>query len=138
MVRISRNRMDMETGRIDRPVLKDYGETLVGGASGTNTTSSYAIDISTGNVFNLILSANCTFTFTNPPASGVSCSFTLILAQDGTGSRTATWPAAVKWPGGTAPTLSTAAGAIDVLTFTTVDGGTTWLGAVAGQAFAAP
>ena len=35
------------------------------------------------------------------------CNIILILVQDGTGSRTATWPATVKWPSGTAPTLST-------------------------------
>jgi hypothetical protein len=43
---------------------------------------------------------------------------TLHVIQDGTGSRTLTWPATFKWPLGIAPTLSTAAGARDVFSFT--------------------
>jgi hypothetical protein len=39
----------------------------------------------------------------------------------------------VDWPGGTAPTLTTTASAVDVFTFLTVDNGTTWLAFVAGQ-----
>ena len=81
----------------------------------------------------LTLTANCTLTFSNPPASGTAGSFTLILVQDGTGSRTVTWPAAVDWASATAPTLSTGAGDVDILTFLTLDAGTTWYGFVAGQ-----
>jgi hypothetical protein len=58
---------------------------------------------------------NETFTFTDPAFSG---SFQLILIQDVVGGRTVTWPANVKWSnGGTAPTLSTAGGAIDIVSF---------------------
>ena len=42
--------------------------------------------------------------------------FLLKIIQDGSGSRTITWPATVKWPNGTGPTLSTAAGAVDIVT----------------------
>jgi len=116
---------------ISRPVFKDYGETAV-----TNATSgaTETLDLESGNVFDLTLTANCTITLSNPPASGTSGSFTLILRQDGTGSRTVTWPASVDWASATAPTLTTDASAVDVLTFMTVDGGTIWLGFVAGQA----
>ena len=116
---------------ISRAVFKDYGETAV-----TNATSgaTETLDLESGNVFDLTLSANCTITLSNPPASGTSGSFTLILRQDGTGSRTVTWPASVDWASATAPTLTTDASAVDVLTFMTVDGGTVWLGFVAGQA----
>lgn len=133
MVRISRTRMDMEEGRIDQAVLRDYGETLVGGASGLNAGSSYAVDLSAGNAFNLILnSATCTFTFSNPKPSGTYCGFTLYLTQDSTGGRLASWPTSVKWAGGTAPTLTTTGGQTDIFTFITVDGGTTWYGSAAG------
>lgn len=45
MVRISSSRLDMEDGRIDRGIFKDYGETLVGGVDGLRTTTSgYALD----------------------------------------------------------------------------------------------
>ena len=43
--------------------------------------------------------------------------YILRVIQDGTGSRTITWNSVFKWPGGTAPTLSTGAGAIDIITF---------------------
>lgn len=62
-----------------------------------------------------ILNANATFTFTAPAEA---CNLMLRLVQDGTGSRTVTWPSSVKWDnGGTAPTLSTAANAIDLISF---------------------
>jgi len=98
-------------------------------SSGTTET----LDLSTASVFNVTLSDNCTFTFSNSPSD--SFGFTLILNQDGTGSRTATWPAAVEWAGGTAPTLTTTASATDILTFVTDDGGTTWYGFSAGLDF---
>ncbi len=111
---------------------KDYAETCAeNAASGATAT----IDLNDGNVHHVQLTDNCTFTFSNPVASGDSSSFTLILEQDGTGSRTATWPAEVKWAGASAPTLTTTADRFDVLAFTTVDGGTRWFGFVAGQDF---
>lgn len=58
---------------------------------------------------------NATFTFSNPPKAGTL--ITIVLVQDGTGSRTVTWPASVKWSGGTAPTLTTTASKRDVFTF---------------------
>ena len=111
---------------------KDYAETCAeNAASGAAAT----IDLNDGNVHHVQLTDNCTFTFSNPVTTGDSSSFTLILEQDGTGSRTATWPASVKWAAATAPTLTTTADRFDVLAFTTVDGGTRWFGFVAGQDF---
>lgn len=43
--------------------------------------------------------------------------YTLIVTQSSTGSNALTYGTAYKWPGGTAPTLSTANNAIDILTF---------------------
>jgi hypothetical protein len=45
--------------------------------------------------------------------------YTLIVIQDGTGSRTLTWNSVFKWAGGTAPTLSTVAARKDVFVFYT-------------------
>lgn len=135
MTRISASRISMEDGRIDRAVLKDYGESCVGGASGTNTGTSYTVNLESGNVFNLILTGNCTFTFSNPPAAGTLGSFVLILKQDATGGRTATWPATVAWPAGTAPTLTTDASKLDVFSFATLDGGETWFGSIMGFSY---
>lgn len=79
------------------------------GNSGTSDT----IDWGNGNFQKSTLTGNCTYTFTAPSVKG---RFQLMLVQDATGSRTVTWPSSVKWPGGTAPTLSTAANAIDIVT----------------------
>ena len=82
-------------------------------ATGNGTTT---IAWGLGNKFVFTFgAANETFTFTAP---GGTCSLTLVLIQDGTGSRTATWPGTVKWPSaGTAPTLSTDPADIDIVTF---------------------
>jgi len=106
---------------VTRPVLKDYGETKVAMAAN-------AVDLSLGNVQTYTLSGNQTLTFTNPPATGTSGSFTLILTNGG--SATLTWPTSVDWAGGTAPTLTSSG--IDAIVFTTIDGGTIWYGFAAG------
>src|SRR3989338_6529357 len=87
-MKISAERLDAQSGRVDNAVLKDYAETTVGGAGGTNSGTAYTIDLSTGNTFTVFLNANCTFTFTNPPTAGKALPFTILLKQDG-GSRTA-------------------------------------------------
>ena len=82
-----------------------------------------AVDCSTGNIFTKTASGGLTWTFTNVPASR-SFIFALYLTNGGTGTQS--WPAAVVWDGGTAPTLQ--ASGTDILIFSTVDGGTTWRG----------
>jgi hypothetical protein len=74
------------------------------------------IDWTSGNFAAMTFGAsNSSFAFTaNPSNAGL---LILELTQDATGSRTATWPAAVKWPNGTAPTLTTAANSVDVIRF---------------------
>lgn len=106
-------------------------ETLNDLGSGSGTR---AINLANGNVVSATLAGATTFTFTGATPS-TACSFGLYLTQDATGSRTVTWPASVKWAGGTAPTLSTAANAIDVLVFETINGGTTWFGSLVGTNF---
>tara|TARA_R100000742_G_C4272198_1_gene91316 strand:- start:595 stop:1680 length:1086 start_codon:yes stop_codon:yes gene_type:complete len=87
-----------------------------------------AIDCSTGNYFTKTISANSTFTFTNPAPSGSVTSFTLELTHS---SGTITWPTTVVWNGGvgkTAPTVT--AGKTHLFMFVTDDAGTTYRGAV--------
>lgn len=96
--------------------------------SGTTVT----INLRDGDNFTHTLSGNTTYTFSNPAASGKTSAFTLKVTQDST-ARTITWPTAVKWPGGTAPTLSSGSADIDVFVFITYDGGTNYYGFTAGQ-----
>jgi hypothetical protein len=79
-----------------------------------NSSTADTVDWTAGQAQKSTLTGNCTFTFTAPP--GV-CQLSLKLIQDGTGSRTVTWPGAVTWVGGTAPTLSTTAAAVDLVSF---------------------
>lgn len=100
------------------------GETFFdAGNSGTAIT----LNLANGNVQKLTLTGNCTITLTSP-ASGAFRSLLLYVFQDGTGSRTITWPASVKWGTAGAPTLSTAASKMDKILLDTVDGGTNWYG----------
>lgn len=91
--------------------------------SNITAVSASAIDCSAGNFFTKTASGALTWTFTNVPSSRA---FSLLLELTNGGTGTQTWPAAVKWPGGTAPTLTTSG--VDVLGFITDDGGTTWRG----------
>lgn len=100
------------------------GETYFdAGSSGAAVT----LNLANGNVQKLTLTANCTITLTGP-STGAYRSMLLYVFQDGTGSRTITWPGSVKWGTAGAPTLSTAATKMDKILLDTVDGGTTWYG----------
>src|SRR5207253_4700805 len=90
------------------------GNTALTEFSAGNSGTALTIDWNNGNNQLVTLTGNCTFTFNNPKAGAV---YTLELTQDGVGTRTATWPAAVTWPGGTAPTLTTTINKSDIVTF---------------------
>jgi hypothetical protein len=92
-------------------------------ASGTAQT----LDVSAARTYDVTLTGNCTFTLTGA-VTAEAWALTVMLRQDGTGSRLVTWPGSVAWPGGTAPVLSTAASAVDIFVLLTVNGGTTWFG----------
>jgi len=95
--------------------------------------STGTLDLSSGNVFSDAPSANVTYVFSNPPATGSAYGFTLKVTPSGT--YTVTWPASVDWAGGTAPDAP-ASGATNVYSFYTQDGGTTYYGFLAGGAMA--
>lgn len=99
----------------------------------SSSAGSLTINCASGSVFQVTLTENVTSTtFSNAPSSGTAYGFTLRVIQ-GSPARTITWPAAVDWPGATAPTLSSGSGDVDVFVFFTTDGGTTWYGFTAGQ-----
>lgn len=91
------------------------------------SASSISIDPNNGSVQSVTLDTNATFSMSNFETGQ---SVTIIITQDGTGSRTGTFTS-VKFPGG-APTLTTDANAIDVVTI--LYDGTNYLGNIA-QAF---
>ena len=96
--------------------------------------TTVALDLNLATTFTITLAHNIgTFNWTNPAASGAVSSFVLKVTQDGTAGRTIAWPSGVDWAAATAPTLSAAAGNVDVFVFFTSDAGTTWYGFTAGQ-----
>jgi hypothetical protein len=103
-----------------------YADTVV--ALG-NTGTAKNIDLTSGNVFTATLTGNCTFTVRFPVATGAS-SFTLILTNDATPSRSVTYAGGTfKLPGGSV-TRTTTANATDIWFFFTPDGGTTYFGSI--------
>jgi len=112
---------------INNPTVTNYVESVV--AIG-NSSTSQTLSLTNGTVQTVTMTGNCTFTM---PTATAGKSFILILTQDGTGSRTATFTG-VKFPGGTAPILTaTATTGVDIISF--VANGTSWFGSAA-QAFA--
>ena len=95
--------------------LASGGVSLTGGAAANITALTSAttitIDMALSCHHSVTLAHNATFAAPSNQAVGQSGS--IIITQDSTGSRTGTFNTAFKFVGGTAPTLSTAAGAID-------------------------
>lgn len=75
--------------------------------------SSIATDASLSNNFTVTLGGNRTLANPTNLAAGMWLHWT--ITQDGTGSRTLAYGSDFKWSGGVAPTLSTAAGAVDTV-----------------------
>jgi hypothetical protein len=103
--------------------------------------SGLTVDLSVGNSFEVDLSAAKgtikTFTINNTNStSGQVSSFTLKITRGYFPRETGfDWSVItnVKWDAGTGPSLTDGDNAIDILSFTTYDNGTTWYGSTVGQ-----
>lgn len=90
------------------------------------------IDLRHGATFEVDNDSNIsTFKILNSQQDGVQ-SFTLKLKGSGHDTRQ-DWGPNVKWPGGVAPKLTITMEKVDILTFTSSDGGRVWHGVVVGQ-----
>ena len=78
--------------------------------------ATISVDASVGNMFRVTLGGNRTVGAPTNSQDGQTINFH--ISQDGTGNRTLAWNSAYKWPSGVAPTLSTAANALDVVSCT--------------------
>lgn len=96
-----------------------YTQVFDNGNSGT----SAAIDWTKEQLQKITLTGNVTFTFNSP---GGPCVVVFEIAQNGAGGNSITWPATVKWPGGTAPNFG-AQGANVVSVVTLFFDGTNYL-----------
>jgi hypothetical protein len=110
---------------VNNPTITNYVESVV--AIGTVTTSN-TIALTNGTVQTATLTASTACTFTMPSATAGK-SFVLLLKQAATtGAGTATFTS-VKWGTAGAPTITSTAGKMDILTF--VSDGTNWYGSIA-------
>lgn len=123
----------MQGALLSGPELRDYSETS---PVSSVTSGTVILNLEEGSIFEVTLTENIgTLILANPPAAERAGSCSLILKQDGAGGRTVVWPPSVKWAGGTPPTITSAADAIDVFALITRDGGVTWYGFPGGQDF---
>jgi hypothetical protein len=105
-----------------------YQETYIAKSAASTVTC----DLATGTHFSVTVGANTTFAFSNPPSSGTSYSFLLIITQHST-AVTLTWPSTVDWAGGAAPAVA-GNNEVQAYGFVTRDGGTTYYGFLGGTA----
>ena len=93
----------------------DVAQIFTAAQRGTITTltsgSTVTPDFNNSNNFNLVLDQN--LTIANPTNLTAGQSGSIFLVQDGSGSRLASWGSYWDFAGGTAPTLTTTASAVD-------------------------
>lgn len=77
----------------------------------TASSSTLTVDLSTGSAQAITLGASVTLTLSNPQTGGAY----VFRVIQGSGSYTVTWPSSVKWPGGTAPVITTVSGQVDLI-----------------------
>ena len=113
----------LNTLNLTNPTVTNYTETPFS----ANSSTAITLALTNGTVQIITLTGNATITM---PTATSGKSFVMMLKQDGTGSRTVTW-STVKWAGGTAPTITSTASRLDLLSF--FADGTNWYGAVISQ-----
>jgi hypothetical protein len=83
------------------------------------SATSVTIDMANSNNFSCTMAHNVVFE--NPSNDTAGQSGSIFLTQDGTGSRTASWGTDWDFAGGTAPTLTTTAAAVDRIDYVILD-----------------
>lgn len=115
--------LNLQDYNLKRPTIIDYS---LAHNSLNNVSGSTTIDLELGNYASATAVGAVTWTFANPPTGARAGS--LILELTNGGAYTQYWPASVRWPSGSAPTLT--ASGVDVLVFITDDGGSNWRAAI--------
>lgn len=98
----------------------------------TKVSNVFTLDLATGNVFDITLTANSSIALQGRATKGTVYSFMIIVRLTG-GPWTLTGPASFKYPSGAIPTYS--ASSVNVITAVSVDGGTTFLVSAAGFSY---
>jgi hypothetical protein len=93
-----------------------------------DVSGAVTVDWANGNVQRLRLIGATTITFINAKPGA---RYLLALVQDGVGTRLVTWPA-VRWLGGSTPTLTSTPNKLDLMTFAYING--EFIGGFSGNA----
>lgn len=96
-------------------VVQSFTKAQRGTISALTDGATITPDFSLGNNYSVTLGGNRTLA--NPTNLTAGQSGVIVITQDGTGSRTLAYGSYFKFPGGTAPTLTTTASAVDVLAY---------------------
>lgn len=107
---------------LTNPTVTNYTETPFT----ANTSTAITLALTNGTVQILTLTGSPTITM----PTAVSGKSFIIMLKTGSGSFTVTW-STVKWPSGTAPTITSTASRQDVFSF--FSDGTNWYGSTLGQ-----
>jgi hypothetical protein len=113
----------LTTPTLTNPTVTNYTETPFT----ANSSTAITLALSNGTVQIITLTGNATITM---PTATAGKSFIIMLKQDATGSRSVTW-STVKYPSGTAPTITATASKLDIFSF--FADGTNWYGTTIGQ-----
>ena len=109
--------------QIDAKAAVNTANTWTAGQRGEITALTSAttvtIDMANSNNFSCTMAHN--ITFANPSNDTAGQCGSIFLTQDGTGSRTASWGSDWDFAGGTAPTLTTTAAAVDRIDYVILD-----------------
>jgi len=111
---------------LERAEIKDYSIThnIL-----TQAAEEVAVDCSTGNSFFFVLTENAEIILSNPSPDESFCQIVIRIQQDGAGGGyTVGWEGSVSWPAATAPVVTAANDAIDVIYLHTDDAGVNWFG----------
>ena len=92
----------------------------------TASAGNVAVNAALSNSFRLLMAGNYTMSAPTSAVNGTVIRF--YIKQDATGTRTLAWNAIYKFPGGVAPTLSTAPNAVDLAAFEFEQTDNIWIG----------
>ena len=106
---IAASKLGTGVGKIDTNAT--WTKAQRGEVTALTSATTITIDMADSNNFSVTLAHNATFA--NPSNDTAGQSGSIFITQDGTGSRTASWGTDWEFAGGTAPTLTTTAGASD-------------------------
>lgn len=120
--------IELQVGAKGTGLVKHTSATYQGIVTATDG-ATVTFNCSLGNLQQVTLGGNRTLALSNV---GVGQVFMLRLTQDATGTRVPTWFSTIKWAGGSAPTLTTAANKTDIFGFICTSAGN-YDGFIVGQ-----